>query len=166
MPGDDDNPCCQERGVGLHNERLVRRGVDRGRLKLNYVIIGGGFDGVNPNTLMNFIRHVLDGAVLTPETSMPHVLPINMMAIAMVLHVRRATEDNIIWTQDQESMMSQVEQSVAFPTYSAVKSVTAAYKLPLTAMLQSFVLRHSGHSCVSCTQGTDFQGRTAAFGEN
>ena len=114
MPGDDDNPCCQERRVGLHNERMVRRGVERGRLKRAYVMIGGGFDGVNPYTMMNFIRHVPDGAVLTPETSMRHVLPINMMAIAMGLHVRRGTEDNI-WTQDQECMMStvrQVEQSV------------------------------------------------------
>jgi len=76
VPGDDDNPCCQECDVEPHNERMVRRGVDRGRLKLTYVMIGGGFNGVNPYTLMNFIRHVPDGAVLTPETSMPHVPPI------------------------------------------------------------------------------------------
>ncbi|WP_233869891.1 3-keto-5-aminohexanoate cleavage protein [Paraburkholderia adhaesiva] len=90
-------------------ERMMRRGIYRGPLKLTYVMIGGGFDGANPYTLMNFIRHVPDGAILTLESSMRHVLPINMMAIAMGLHVRCGIEDNI-WTQDHKSKMSTVKQ--------------------------------------------------------
>jgi hypothetical protein len=52
---------------------------------------------------------VPDGAVLTLETSMLNVLPINMMAIAMGLHVRCGIEDNI-WTQDRKAKMSSVKQ--------------------------------------------------------
>jgi hypothetical protein len=52
---------------------------------------------------------VPDGAVLTLETSMLNVLPINMMAIAMGLHVRCGIEDNI-WTQDRKARMSSVRQ--------------------------------------------------------
>jgi len=47
--------------------------------------------------------------VLTLETSMLNVLPINMMAIAMGLHVRCGIEDNI-WTQDRSRKMTTVEQ--------------------------------------------------------
>src|SRR6516225_1045519 len=90
-------------------ERMMRRGVYRGPLKLTYVMIGGGFDGANPYTLMNFIRHVPDGAILTLESSMRHVLPINMIAIAMGLHVRCGIEDNL-WTQDHNSKISTVRQ--------------------------------------------------------
>ena len=57
----------------------------------------------------NFVRAVPDGAVLTLETSMLNVLPINMMAIAMGLHVRCGIEDNI-WTQDRKSKLSSVKQ--------------------------------------------------------
>ena len=42
-----------------------------------------------------------DGAVLTLEIIMRNVLPLNMMAIAMGLHVRCGIEDNL-WTQDRE----------------------------------------------------------------
>ena len=61
--------------------------------------IGGGFDAPNPYTMMNFIRQVPDGAVLTLESIIRHVLPLNMMAIAMGLHVRCGNEDNL-WAQD------------------------------------------------------------------
>jgi hypothetical protein len=52
---------------------------------------------------------VPDNAVLTLETSMLNVLPLNMMAIAMGLHVRCGIEDNI-WTQDRKSKMGSVKQ--------------------------------------------------------
>jgi hypothetical protein len=47
--------------------------------------------------------------VLTLESSMRNVLPINMMAIALGLHVRCGIEDNL-WTQDRKSKMSTVRQ--------------------------------------------------------
>jgi uncharacterized protein (DUF849 family) len=90
-------------------ERMIRRGIYKGPLKLTYVMVGGGFDSPNPHTLMNFIRAVPDGAILTLETSMLNVLPINMMAIAMGLHVRCGIEDNI-WTQKRDRKMTTVEQ--------------------------------------------------------
>ncbi|MFL5294793.1 MAG: 3-keto-5-aminohexanoate cleavage protein [Phenylobacterium sp.] len=90
-------------------ERMMRRGKFYGPLILTWVAIGGGFDAANPYTMMNFIRQVPDGAVLTIESSMRHVLPLNMMAIAMGLHVRCGNEDNL-WTQDRRNKMSSVEQ--------------------------------------------------------
>jgi uncharacterized protein (DUF849 family) len=73
------------------------------------VAIGGGFDAPNPYTMMNFIRQVPDGAVLTLESSMRHTLPLNMMAIAMGLHVRCGNEDNL-WKQRGGEKMTSVEQ--------------------------------------------------------
>jgi uncharacterized protein (DUF849 family) len=90
-------------------ERMMRRGKANVPLILTWVAIGGGFDAPNPYTMMNFIRHVPDGAVLTLESSMRHVLPLNMMAIAMGLHVRCGNEDNL-WTQDVSGKMSSVRQ--------------------------------------------------------
>lgn len=90
-------------------ERMMRRGVCNVPLILTWVAIGGGFDAPNLYNLANFVRAVPDGAVLTLETSMRNVLPINMMAIAMGLHVRCGIEDNI-WTQDRKEKMSSVKQ--------------------------------------------------------
>lgn len=90
-------------------ERMVRRGKYFGPLNLTWVAIGGGFDAPNPYTLMNFMRGVPDGATLTLESSMRNVLPLNMMAIAMGLHVRCGNEDNL-WTQDRSAKMSSVKQ--------------------------------------------------------
>jgi len=90
-------------------ERMMRRGVCNVPLILTWVAIGGGFDQPNIYNLANFVRAVPDGAVLTLETSMLNVLPVNMMAIAMGLHVRCGIEDNI-WTQDREAKMSSVKQ--------------------------------------------------------
>ncbi len=90
-------------------ERMIRSGKYFGPLNLTWVAIGGGFDAANPYTMMNFIRHVPDGATLTLESSMRHVLPLNMMAIAMGLHVRCGNEDNL-WTQDRGAKMSSVRQ--------------------------------------------------------
>jgi uncharacterized protein (DUF849 family) len=90
-------------------ERMMRRGACNVPLILTWVAIGGGFDAPNIYNLANFVRAVPDGAVLTLETSMLNVLPINMMAIAMGLHVRCGIEDNI-WTQDRKARMSSVRQ--------------------------------------------------------
>jgi uncharacterized protein (DUF849 family) len=90
-------------------ERLIRRGVYMGPLVLNWVAIGGGMDAPNIYNLANFLRAMPDGAVVTVESSMLNVLPINMMGIAMGLHVRCGIEDNL-WTQDRKAKMSTVKQ--------------------------------------------------------
>ena len=94
-------------------ERLIRRGAYTGPLVLNWVAIGGGADGPNPRNLMEFINRCPDNAVLTVESLMRHVLPLNTMAIAMGLHVRVGIEDNL-WGRKNERMTSvqQVEQMV------------------------------------------------------
>jgi uncharacterized protein (DUF849 family) len=90
-------------------ERMIRRGVYKGPLVMNWVAIGGGMDAPNIYNLANFLRATPDGAVLTLESSMRNVLPINMMAIAMGLHVRCGIEDNI-WNQRRTAKMSTVKQ--------------------------------------------------------
>ncbi|MET0987989.1 MAG: 3-keto-5-aminohexanoate cleavage protein [Steroidobacteraceae bacterium] len=90
-------------------ERMMRRGVANVPLILTWVAIGGGFEAPNIYNLSNFVRACPDGAVLTLETSMLNVLPINMMAIAMGLHVRCGIEDNL-WTQRRDRKMTSVEQ--------------------------------------------------------
>jgi uncharacterized protein (DUF849 family) len=94
-------------------ERLIRRGHYTGPLVLNWVAIGGGADGPNPRNLMEFINRCPQNAVLTVESLMRHVLPLNAMAIAMGLHVRVGIEDNL-WSTPGERMTSvqQVEQMV------------------------------------------------------
>jgi uncharacterized protein (DUF849 family) len=88
---------------------MMRNGTCNVPLILTWVAIGGGFDQPNIYNLANFVRAVPDGAVLTLETSMLNVLPINMMAIALGLHVRCGIEDNL-WTQDRRGKMSSVQQ--------------------------------------------------------
>ncbi len=90
-------------------ERMMRRGAANVPLILTWVAIGGGFDAPNLYNLANFVRACPDGSVLTLESSMLNVLPLNMMAIAMGLHVRCGIEDNL-WTQRRERKMSSVEQ--------------------------------------------------------
>jgi len=90
-------------------ERLMRRGVYKGPLVMNWVAISGGMDAPNIYNLANFVRAVPDGAMLTVESSMRNTLPINMMGIAMGLHVRCGIEDNL-WTQDRKEKMSTVRQ--------------------------------------------------------
>jgi uncharacterized protein (DUF849 family) len=94
-------------------ERLVRRGIYKGPLVLNWVAIGGGADGPSPYNLMEFVRRVPDGAVLTIEGSMRNIFPLNAMAIAMGLHVRVGIEDTL-WGRKSEKMSSvnQVEKMV------------------------------------------------------
>ncbi len=94
-------------------ERLIRRGLYTGPLVLNYVAIGGGAAGLHPADLIEFVRRTPDGAVLTIESAMRAVLPMNVMAIAMGLHVRVGIEDNL-WGRKGERMTSvqQIEQTV------------------------------------------------------
>jgi uncharacterized protein (DUF849 family) len=94
-------------------ERLIRRGTYTGPLILNWVGIGGGADGPNPYNMMEFVRRVPAGAVLTIESIMRNVLPLNTMAIAMGLHVRVGIEDNL-WGRKGERITSvkQIEQMV------------------------------------------------------
>jgi uncharacterized protein (DUF849 family) len=90
-------------------ERLIRRGVYKGPLVLNWVAISGGMDAPNIYNLANFLRALPDKAVVTVESSMLNTLPINMMGIAMGLHVRCGIEDNL-WTQDRKRKMTTVQQ--------------------------------------------------------
>ncbi|MDN0085488.1 3-keto-5-aminohexanoate cleavage protein [Crenobacter sp. SG2305] len=90
-------------------ERMMRRGVCNVPLILTWVAIGGGFEAPNIYNLANFVRACPDGAVLTLESSMLNTLPLNMMAIAMGLHVRCGIEDNL-WSQKRDRKMTTVEQ--------------------------------------------------------
>jgi uncharacterized protein (DUF849 family) len=90
-------------------ERMMRKGTCNVPLILTWVAIGGGFDAPNIYNLANFVRACPDDAVLTLESSMLNVLPLNMMAIAMGLHVRCGNEDNL-WTQKRDRKFSSVEQ--------------------------------------------------------
>jgi uncharacterized protein (DUF849 family) len=94
-------------------ERLVRRGHYNGPFNVTWVAIGGGFDGPNPYNMIEFIKRVPDGAVLTLETLMRSVLPVNTMAIAMGLHTRCGNEDTL-WSRKGQKITSvqQVEQLV------------------------------------------------------
>src|SRR5215469_4558768 len=90
-------------------ERMMRRGVCNVPLNLTWIPIAGGADSPNLYDMANFVRAVPDGAVLTFESLMLNVLPINTMAIAMGLHVRCGIEDNL-WTQDRKGKMPSVRQ--------------------------------------------------------
>jgi uncharacterized protein (DUF849 family) len=90
-------------------ERLIRRGVYKGPLVLNWVAISGGMDAPNIYNLANFVRALPDGAMVTVESSMRNVLPINMIGMALGLHVRCGIEDNI-WNQSRTKRMTTVEQ--------------------------------------------------------
>ncbi|WHZ10346.1 MAG: beta-keto acid cleavage protein [Burkholderiaceae bacterium] len=95
-------------------ERLIRRGVYKGPLVMNWVAISGGMDAPNIYNLANFLRAIPDGALLTVESSMRNVLPINMIGMAMGVHVRCGIEDNL-WNQSRTAKMgtvAQVEQLV------------------------------------------------------
>ena len=95
-------------------ERLIRRGIYKGPLVMNWVAIGGGMDAPNIYNLGNMVRAVPDGALLTVESSVCNVLPINTIGIAMGLHVRTGTEDTL-WNSTRSYKMgsaAQVEQLV------------------------------------------------------
>jgi len=90
-------------------ERMMRRGVYKGPLVMNWVAISGGMDQANIYNLANMLRAVPDGAVVTVESSVLNVLPINMIGMALGLHVRCGIED-VLWKQDRSGKMSSVEQ--------------------------------------------------------
>ena len=90
-------------------ERMMRLGTCNVPLILTWVAIGGGFEAPNIYNLANFVRGCPEGSVLTLETSMLNVLPINTFAIAMGLHVRCGIEDNL-WTQRRDRKMTTVQQ--------------------------------------------------------
>jgi uncharacterized protein (DUF849 family) len=90
-------------------ERLIRRGVYKGPLVMNWVAIGGGMDQPTIYSLAHFLRAIPDGSMLTVESSMRNVLPINMMGLAMGLHVRCGIEDNL-WNQSRTEKMTTVQQ--------------------------------------------------------
>jgi uncharacterized protein (DUF849 family) len=90
-------------------ERLMRRGIYKGPLVLNWVAISGGMDMPHIYNFANFLRALPDGAVLTVESSMRNVLPVNMWGISMGLHVRCGIEDNL-WNQARTAKFSTVEQ--------------------------------------------------------
>ncbi|MDP2023703.1 MAG: 3-keto-5-aminohexanoate cleavage protein [Hydrogenophaga sp.] len=90
-------------------ERLIRRGIYKGPLVMNWVAISGGMDAPNLYNMANFVRAIPDGSMLTVESSMRNVLPINMMGMALGLHVRCGIEDNI-WNQSRTEKMGTVKQ--------------------------------------------------------
>jgi uncharacterized protein (DUF849 family) len=73
------------------------------------VAISGGMDQANIYNLANILRAVPDGAVVTVESSVLNVLPINMIGMALGLHVRCGIED-VLWNQTRTGKMSTVEQ--------------------------------------------------------
>ena len=94
-------------------ERLIRRGIYTGPLVLNYVAIGGGFAGRHPADLIEFIRRVPDGAVLTIESNMRSVAPMNAVGIALGQHVRVGNEDNLWFRRgERTTTVKQIEQMV------------------------------------------------------
>jgi uncharacterized protein (DUF849 family) len=94
-------------------ERLIRRGHYNGPLNLTWVGIGGGFDGPNPNNFMEFIRRAPDGSTVTGESVMRNVLPINVMAMALGMHVRCGNEDTLYDQHgDKITSAQQVQQLV------------------------------------------------------
>jgi uncharacterized protein (DUF849 family) len=66
-------------------------------------------DAPNIYNLANFLRATPDGAALTVESSFLNTLPVNMMGIALGLHVRCGIEDNI-WSQDRKQKVGTVKQ--------------------------------------------------------
>ena len=90
-------------------ERMIRRGVYKGPLVMNWVAISGGMDQANIFNLANFLRAAPDGAVITVESSVLNVLPVNMIGMALGLHVRCGIED-VLWNQTRTGKMSSVEQ--------------------------------------------------------
>jgi uncharacterized protein (DUF849 family) len=75
--------------------RMIRRGKYMGPVVLNWVSIGGGMDGPNPRSMMEFINHVPDGAVLTIEGTARQTWPLTTMAICLGMHVRCGIEDTL-----------------------------------------------------------------------
>ena len=97
--------CCVRDMPWIYDsvERLIRKGLYTGPLILNYVAIGGGAAGLDPADMIEFVKRTPPGSVLTMESAMRAVLPMNAMAIAMGLHVRVGIEDTL-WGRKGERM--------------------------------------------------------------
>lgn len=95
-------------------ERIIRTGIYKGPLALNYLAFAGGLSFSNPGEMMEFVGRVPDGAVLTIEGLMRNNLPMGAMAIALGLHVRCGIEDNL-WGRKGERATSvqQIEKMIA-----------------------------------------------------
>jgi uncharacterized protein (DUF849 family) len=94
-------------------ERLIRAGIYRGPLILNYVAIGGGAAGLHPADMIEFARRTPDGAVLTVETLNRNVVPMTTMAIALGLHVRVGIEDTLLGPDGKRATsVQQIEKMV------------------------------------------------------
>ncbi|MBP0620445.1 3-keto-5-aminohexanoate cleavage protein [Cupriavidus consociatus] len=94
-------------------ERLIRRGIYKGPLLVNWVQLGGGSEGPNPRNLLEMANRLPDNAVFTVESFMRYVHPLTTMAIAMGFHARCGIEDTL-WGRKGERMTSvqQVERLV------------------------------------------------------
>ncbi|CAG2158896.1 BKACE family enzyme [Cupriavidus numazuensis] len=94
-------------------ERLIRRGIYKGPLLVNWVQLGGGSEGPNPRNLLEMANRLPDNAIFTVESFMRYVHPLTTMAIAMGFHVRCGIEDTL-WGRKGERMTSvqQVERMV------------------------------------------------------
>lgn len=93
--------------------RMIRRGVYMGPVVLNWVSIGGGHDGPNPRSMMEFINHVPDGAVLTIEGTARQTWPLTTMGIALGMHVRCGIEDTLFDKKGTRiSSVKQIEKLV------------------------------------------------------
>ncbi|QIE27152.1 beta-keto acid cleavage enzyme (plasmid) [Caballeronia sp. SBC1] len=84
-----------------------------------------------------------DGAMLTVESSMRSLLPVNMMGIAMGLHVRCGIADNI-WNQARTKRMSSVEQIEQLVRISREFGREMATAQQARDQQDWHVLRHSG----------------------
>ncbi|RQS06133.1 3-keto-5-aminohexanoate cleavage protein [Burkholderia sp. Bp8998] len=94
-------------------ERMIRAGVYKGPLILNYVAIGGGASGLHPADMLEFVRRTPDGAVLTIESLNRNVVPMTTMAIALGLHVRVGIEDTLNGPDGKRaSSVQQIEKMV------------------------------------------------------
>ena len=90
-------------------ERMMRRGVCNVPLIMTWIPIGGGADSLTPFNMANFLNAAPDGSVVTFEGQMSTQIPVNVMAIALGVHVRVGIEDTI-WLPDHSRKMTSVEQ--------------------------------------------------------
>ena len=113
-------------------ERLVRRGLYKGPLNLTWIGIGGGFDGPNPNNFMEFIRRAPDGSTITANGDAQRPA-LNVMAMAMGMHVRCGNEDTLLGaTGEKMTSVQQVEQLARVARELAATLPRAAKRAPST----------------------------------
>ena len=76
-------------------ERLIRRGIYKGPLLVNWVQLGGGSEGPNPRNLLEMVNRLPENAIFTVESFMRYVHPLTTMAIANSAPL--APEVNHLW---------------------------------------------------------------------